>query len=86
MEIISDEGIVLRKKDYGDSDRLITIFSKNNGKISFYLKGIRKSKKRDKEAVELFSLSTFYFSKKQEKYILNDFEILDYNLNLKLNM
>lgn len=86
MEIIIDEGIVLRKKDYGDSDRLITIFSKNNGKISFYLKGIRKSKKRDKEAVELFSLSTFYFSKKQEKYILNDFEILDYNLNLKLNM
>ncbi|SJZ35177.1 DNA replication and repair protein RecO [Cetobacterium ceti] len=86
MRLIEDEGIVIGKIDYGDSDRIINVFFKEYGLISFFLKGIKKSVKRDKEAVELFSQTKFIFMEKNMKYIVKDFDTIDYFYNLKINM
>ena len=46
MKIIKTEGIILKKKEINEADVIITIFTKNFGKIDSIIHGIRKSKKR----------------------------------------
>ncbi len=74
MYIIKDEGIVIRKKDYGEADRVIVIFSKTHGKIIAYLKGIRKSRKREGLAADLTTVSEFIFYEKNDKIYISTME------------
>jgi DNA repair protein RecO (recombination protein O) len=46
MAIRRDEAIILRTRDYSESDRLITFFSRNQGQLTGIAKGARRSKKR----------------------------------------
>ena len=46
MAVRRDEAIILRTRDYSESDRLITFFSRNQGKLTGIAKGARRSKKR----------------------------------------
>jgi DNA repair protein RecO (recombination protein O) len=56
--------IVLRSIDYGESDRIITFYTDNFGKLTGIAKGARRSKKRFPNALELFSCSDILFSKR----------------------
>lgn len=55
--------IVLRSIDYGESDRIITFYTDDFGKLTGIAKGARRSKKRFPNALELFSCSDILFSK-----------------------
>ena len=55
--------IVLRSLDYGESDRIITFYTDNFGKLKGIAKGARRSKKRFPNAFELFSCSSILFSR-----------------------
>lgn len=48
-----DEGIVVRVVDVKDNDQILTIYSKNHGKISVYAKGIRNQSSKLREAATL---------------------------------
>lgn len=56
--------IVLHSLDYGESDRIITFYTNNFGKLKGIAKGARRSKKRFPNALELFSRSNILFSKR----------------------
>lgn len=77
MELFKVKGVVIKKKDFGEADRLITILTDTRGKIDLLIKGIRKSKKRDINSVELLSLSEYTLYKKGEKYILNSVDLIE---------
>ena len=47
MKIIKTSCIVLKKVEMREADLLVTLFSKDYGKIMATAYGIRKSKKRD---------------------------------------
>jgi DNA repair protein RecO (recombination protein O) len=47
IKFINDNGIVINKRDFGEADRYVSVFTENFGKLVFLLKGIRKSKKRE---------------------------------------
>jgi DNA repair protein RecO (recombination protein O) len=49
------EGIVLKRKVVGEADRILTLFTKQRGKIRVLAKGIRKIHSRRSGHVELFS-------------------------------
>ena len=55
MTIRQDEAIILRTKDYRESDRLITFFSRSQGQLTGIAKGARRSKKRFVHTLEPFS-------------------------------
>ena len=55
MTIRQDEAIILRTRDYGESDRLITFFSRNHGQLTGIAKGARRSKKRFVHTLEPLS-------------------------------
>lgn len=56
----SDLCIVLKRVNYGEADRIITLFSRQKGKISVVAKGIRKLTSRKAPHLELFSLAKIY--------------------------
>lgn len=68
MNLVKIEGIVINKKDINDFDRIITVFTRNYGKISVLLKGIRKSKRRDKIGADVLAYTKIVAYKKENSY------------------
>ncbi|MGL4787389.1 MAG: DNA repair protein RecO [Cetobacterium sp.] len=83
MKFIKTKGLIIKKVDFGEGDRIITVFSENFGKIDLLVKGIRKSKKRDQSSVDLLTLSNFTFYKKGDNFILNTIDSIDFFYDLK---
>jgi DNA repair protein RecO (recombination protein O) len=52
------QGVVLGTVDYGEADRVVTLFTRERGKVSAFAAGARKSKRRFAGALEPFSLLT----------------------------
>jgi DNA repair protein RecO (recombination protein O) len=52
MERWSDEALVLGTVDYGDADRLVTLFCRGHGKLTAFAAGARKSQRRFAGALE----------------------------------
>ncbi len=55
MKILKTEGIVIRRRNFGEADKLLTIFTKSNGKITVKAPGIRKVASRRSPHVELLN-------------------------------
>ncbi|MEG3067513.1 MAG: DNA repair protein RecO [Syntrophaceticus schinkii] len=55
MGIYKAEAIVLRSIVYGEADRILTLFTREDGKVSAIAKGVRKTTSRLRGAVQLFS-------------------------------
>ena len=52
MERFADEALVLGTVDFGDADRIVTLFTRGHGRLSAFAAGARKSKKRFAGALE----------------------------------
>ncbi|MDD5722197.1 MAG: DNA repair protein RecO [Syntrophales bacterium] len=57
---------VLHFLNYGESDRIVTFFTREFGKLKGIAKGARRSRKRFCNAIEPFSHSTVLFSRRDE--------------------
>ena len=55
----TSEGIVLGRKNYGEADRILSVYSKDHGRVSLMAKGIRRPKSRKRGHLEIFSLLNF---------------------------
>lgn len=58
MRSFKTEGIVIRRRNFGESDRLVTILSAGYGKIVLKAKGVRKITSKRSSHVELLNHST----------------------------
>lgn len=56
---LTTEALVLREIDYKDTDKLLTVLTKDNGKMTFKARGLRSGKSRLKSACQLLSYSEF---------------------------
>ena len=86
MIFLRGKGIIIAKKDIEEADRYITIFMEDYGKVSTVIKGIRKSKKRDKTAVDILSLTDFQFYKKNDSLIISNFSTIKDYIGIKSNI
>jgi len=57
MQVFSTTGILLKRTDYGDHDRIITFLSEDRGKLSVIAKSAKKSSRRFGGTLEPFCLS-----------------------------
>jgi len=55
------QGFVLKKADFLEADRILTIYTKDFGKLEILAKGLRKIKSKLRGEVELFCLSDIEF-------------------------
>ena len=53
--IYKDEGVILRTIKLGEADRIVTIFTRSNGKVRAVAKGVRKTKSRFGARLEPFT-------------------------------
>jgi DNA repair protein RecO (recombination protein O) len=58
MRSFSTEGIIIKRRNYGESDRIITIFTKYHGKLQIKASGVRKITSRRSAHVELLNHAT----------------------------
>ena len=55
--------IVLRRLDYGDADRILTLLTREYGKLAAIAKGARRSKARNGSSLDLFGRSRMMLAK-----------------------
>ncbi|KKQ75632.1 MAG: repair protein RecO protein [Candidatus Woesebacteria bacterium GW2011_GWB1_38_5b] len=55
----SSEAIVLGKRNYGEADKIISVFSKHKGKIFLMAKSARKPSSRKRGHLEVFNVIRF---------------------------
>ncbi len=65
MPLFKTDAIVVRSLNYGESDRIVTFFTRDFGKIKGIAKGARKSKKRFQNALGLFSYIRLSFFERE---------------------
>jgi len=70
------EGIVIRSMDYGEGNKIITLFSKEAGKVSVMVRGAKKLKSRHSAAAQLFTYGEYVFYKSGQMGTLNHAEIV----------
>lgn len=56
MANLRTDAIVLRRTNYGETDRILQIITPTNGKMSVMARGVRKEKSRLAGAIELFTV------------------------------
>ncbi|MGF6906582.1 DNA repair protein RecO [Fusobacterium sp. PH5-44] len=86
MNYINCYGLVINSLSYGESDKKIDIFTRDYGKISTSIHGIRKSKRREQASTDIMTLSKFIFYKKEENYVTSDFSVIEAFTKLKCDM
>jgi len=57
MQTFRTEAIILRRTNYGEADRILTLLTPERGKISAIAKSVRKSKSKLAGGLELFATS-----------------------------
>lgn len=81
------EAVVLKRVNWGEADRLVTVFSRQQGKLKLLAKGIRRLSSRKKGHLELFNQVRLQIAKGKnldlitEADTFNNFPRLRCNLN-----
>lgn len=86
MKIIKTNCIVLKKKEMKEADLLVTLFSKEYGKIMATAYGIRKSRKRNVVSLNPLNEVEIMLSQKNNFYVVQDVEILKNFKNILKNI
>jgi DNA repair protein RecO (recombination protein O) len=73
----SSEGFVLSRKNYGEADRILTVYSKHYGKLTLLAKGVRKPKSKKRGHIEVFSRIRFSASKTKGLDLITEAELMD---------
>lgn len=71
MQIRTD-GLIIMERNIGETDRLITILTKEEGIIRAFAKGVKNIKNKNASATQLFCYSRFVIYKGRDKYIINE--------------
>lgn len=70
-------GIILKRHDYGEADRIITLCTKESGKQVLIAKGVRKITSKRKGHLELFSHVRLSFVEREGWGILTEVEAIE---------
>ena len=80
------QAIILSRRDFGESDRLLTLFTPAHGKLRAIAKGARKSSAKVSGHVELFARSDCLIHKGRNLDILTQAELIEPYLGLRENL
>ncbi len=63
MAVYKADAIVIRSREYGEADKLLTLFSRELGKLEAVAKGVRKPKSTQRGGTQLFTYADFLLYK-----------------------
>ena len=71
------EAVVLRHADWGEADRLLTLYTRERGKVRAIAKGVRKIKSRKAGHLEPFTRVTLQLARGRDLLIVTDADTID---------
>jgi len=78
MRSLVVEGLVIKRENIGEADKIITLLTKEQGKIAVYAKGIRKVNSKRLGVLELFNhVSADILTKDNQKKIITEAQIIN---------
>ena len=83
MGTVITPGLVIRRSNYGDYDRMITLFSPEHGRIDAIARGCRRPKSPLVNAVEPFTSGEFQLYERRERFSLDQCQISESYLDLR---
>jgi len=75
--IYRTEAVILRRSDFGEADRLLTVYTPYLGKVRLLAKGIRKPSSRKAGHLELFTRTQLLIARGRNLDIITQAETLD---------
>lgn len=86
MQGIKVEGIILKRRNLGETDRILTVLTHQKGKISVLAKGVRRITSRRSGNVELLNRSILYLHQAKSFLILTEAQTIDTYQKLKMDL
>lgn len=85
--LINTQGIILRETKFQEADKILTIFTRKNGKLQAIAKGARRPKSQLIASTQVFCFSDFVLYKGKNMYNISQGEVVNsfYSLREDLN-
>jgi len=80
------EGIILKYKDFGEADRLLTVFSKHYGKLKLVVKGARRLTSRKGGNIEILNLGQLFIIEGKNLDLLSEIVVEETFQELKKDL
>ena len=77
MATYKTEGVILKRLNYGEADRILTIYTKYRGKIRAIAKGVRKITSRKGGNVELFNHCVLFLAEGRNLDIVTEAQVVN---------
>ncbi len=85
MKLIKTTGIIIKEVKYADNDKIVTIITKDLGKISCMVKGARKQNSPHLAASQFLVYSEFVFYQGKNFYHMNSSCVIDTFYSLRVD-
>lgn len=86
MPILTCEGVIVKRSNFGEADRLLEVVTLNRGKLKVVAKGVRKITSHRGGNVELLNRVRMQLFQGQQFYTLTEIESLDTFPKIKNNL
>ncbi len=83
MGFIRTKGIVIKEVETGEADAYVTIFTDVLGKISIYVRGLKRVKSRFTAPAQLLCYSEFVLFQNRGRFSINSAEVIEPFYNLR---
>jgi len=80
------QGLIIKKRDRGDADQFLTIYTEDFGKLRVLAKAVRKIKSKLRGGADLFYLSEIEFIQGKAYKTLTDAVLLEGFFNIRKNL
>jgi len=84
--MIKTEGIVLRENKYKESSKILSVYTRKNGKVSVMARGANRPKSRLLANTQVFSYNEYQFRRGRNFYYINQADIIDSFYAIRENM
>ncbi|WP_416149326.1 DNA repair protein RecO [Salipaludibacillus sp. HK11] len=71
------EGIIIRTTNYSETNKILTVYSRENGKVALMARGAKRPKSRFVSSSQLFVYGSFVYQKSTGIGTLNQADVLD---------
>ena len=81
--MLRTEGIILKETKYGETSKILSVYTEKLGKISVMVKGAYKAKSKYIANTQAFSLNDFQLRKGKNFYYISDIDLIDSFYNIR---
>lgn len=86
MASYKTEGVILRRLNFGEADKILTLFTKHYGKIQTIAKGVRKMTSRKGGNLELFNWVVVFLTAGKNLDLITEVQVKDSFAGFRRNL